>query len=78
MAQRDLSKVTEFNSRKEFHGFRMAGMIVEVKLAESELPIVPRSQRRNEVGMPRYFRDVWQFPEEAGREGMQIDDFFFS
>ena len=38
---------------EESHGFRMAGMVVEVKLAESELPIVPRPQRRNEVGHPR-------------------------
>ena len=52
----------------------MAGMIIEVKLAETELPIVPRAQRRRELGHPRYYEDVWNFPEESDGAGMRIED----
>ena len=57
--------------RQEFNGFGMAGLIVGVRLAECELPIVPRHERRREVGQPRYYADVWNFPAEVGRPGMR-------
>ena len=57
---------------KEFDGFRMAGMVIEVRLADTELPIIPRGRRRNEMGQPRYYGDVWVFPDESDRPGLQV------
>ena len=57
--------------KEEFQGFEMAGMTIDVQLAETELPIVPKGRRRRELGHPRYYADVWNFPEESERAGIE-------
>ena len=55
----------------EFKGFEMAGMIIDVKMAATELGIIPDERRRREIGHPRYYADVWNIPEEADRAGIE-------
>ena len=72
MYMRFLSRVYFDAFVREFDGFRMAGMVIEVRLADTELQIIPRGRRRSEMGQPRYYRDVWEFPDESDRPGLQV------